>query len=379
YIHVPFCEHKCIYCDFYSIAPNGNGKADFEGLIPEFLAALKTEITLRGRDPRFASRYDTVFFGGGTPSLLDPSNIAEILALFSETFSLDPQVEVTLETNPGTVDLRKLAGFREAGVNRVSIGIQSFHEDDLKFLTRIHSADQARDCVRNAYGAGINNVSLDLIFSLPGQTPDRWCANLEEAMKLGPTHISCYSLTVEPNTPLSRMVAQKQVTPLPRDEDAELYAFTTEFLERHGYEQYEVSNFCRPGHQSRHNKKYWDHSNYLGFGPSAHSFWNGTRWWNLSNVSGYAQRLRAEVLPTAGEEILTAEQRWEEEVFLGLRSSGIDLVRIRERYDGDVPERVGTMIEGLVKDRLATTADGHFRLTSKGYALCDEICCAFIE
>jgi len=379
YLHIPFCEHKCIYCDFYSVAPNGGGTADYESLISRFLPALEKEIEIRGSDPRFQVPYETVFFGGGTPSLLEPSTIGRILGLLASRFSLVNGAEITLETNPGTVDRAKLEEFRTAGVNRLSVGIQSFHEDDLAFLTRIHSAEQAMECVRNAYAAGFENVSLDLIFALPGQTMERWRSNLQAAMKLQPTHISCYSLIVEENTPLHRMVASKQVTPLAPERDAELYEFTIGFLESQGYEQYEVSNFCKPGFRSKHNSRYWDHGNYLGFGPSAHSFWNGTRWWNLSNIMKYAQLIEQGTVPVGGKETLTSDQQKEEEVFLGLRSSGIDFGRFKKRYGSDLEQDYREVINRLLESRLATSDGKTLRLTSRGYALCDEICTEFMK
>ncbi|HEY6953348.1 MAG TPA: coproporphyrinogen-III oxidase family protein, partial [Bacteroidota bacterium] len=183
YLHIPFCEHKCIYCDFYSIAPKET-EENYGNLVQRFLKALDQEIELRGQDPKFQSTYETIFFGGGTPSLLSPADIGEILGHLARRFSITENAEVTLETNPGTVDLDKLRDFKSAGVNRISFGIQSFHEKDLQFLTRIHNAEQARENVRNAFKAGFNNVSFDLIFALPGQTPDLWQSNLSQALDL---------------------------------------------------------------------------------------------------------------------------------------------------------------------------------------------------
>lgn len=378
YLHIPFCEHKCIYCDFYSVAPNGS-REGYDALINRFLRSLKKEIRLRAEESQFQTTYETIFFGGGTPSLLEPSHIAEILDLLAGRFTVDGGAEITLETNPGTVDREKLTAFRAAGINRISIGIQSFHDDELKFLSRIHSAEQAGSCVRNAYNAGIKNVSFDLIFALPSQTLQRWKSNLEQAMELFPTHLSTYSLIVEPHTPLHRLVATKQVTPMSPEVDAAMYEFTMEFMARHGYEQYEVSNFARPGYKSRHNSNYWNHSNYLGFGPSAHSFWNGRRWWNVANVVEYAARLERNVLPVAGDERLTLNQLREEEIFLGLRSEGIDVAGFRKRYNSDLLDERRQAVEHLVRDRLAVLDGNRLRLTSKGYLLCDEICFSLIS
>lgn len=373
YLHIPFCEHKCIYCDFYSLAPS-TGRQEYDALVRRFLVALETELSLRAADPAFAVPFETVFFGGGTPSLLGAGDIRGILEQIRAGFPLSPGAEITLEANPGTVDRAALEAIRSAGVNRLSIGIQSFHQDDLAFLTRIHSADQARACVRNAFRAGFDNVSLDLIFSLPGQTPERWRWNLEEAVKLHPTHISCYSLIVEPRTPLDGMVRRGAVRLLHPDVDAELYELTIRFLAEHGYEQYEISNFALPGFRSRHNSNYWNHANYLGFGPSAHSFWNGRRWWNGANMNTYTARLEARTFPVDGEEILSEEQLFEERVFLGLRSEGIDTEEIGNRFRRNLVPEKSPVVGDLVARNLATFDGRMLRLTPGGYAVCDEIC-----
>jgi oxygen-independent coproporphyrinogen-3 oxidase len=377
YIHIPFCEHKCIYCDFYSIAPT-ESRAGYDALIERFVSALKREVEMRAEQAEFRTSYETVFFGGGTPSLLPPSTIDEILTLLSRRFTIRPDAEITLETNPGTVNLETLRSFRAAGVNRISMGIQSFHDDDLRFLSRIHSSAQAKQCVRDAFKAGFDNVSFDLIFALPSQTRERWLSNLEQALALEPTHISSYSLIVEHNTPLHRMVQAKQVNLLSPDADAELYELTIETLTDGGFEQYEISNFAKPGFKSRHNSNYWNHRNYLGFGPSAHSFWTGRRWWNIANVVGYAERLEHGKDPDVGAEQLTLEQLREEEIFLGLRSEGVDVAGFRRRYDVDFISANRTVAEGLLGGGLAVFDSGRFRLTRKGYPLCDEICSAFV-
>ncbi|MEP0822588.1 MAG: radical SAM family heme chaperone HemW [Ignavibacterium sp.] len=373
YLHIPFCEHKCIYCDFYSIAPGDSAARDYATLIREFLVSLEKEIDLRSADRTLQSRFETVFFGGGTPSLLSPSDLQEILSLLRSSFTIDPDAEITVETNPGTVDAGKLEAFRAAGINRLSIGIQSFHEDDLRFLTRIHSSQQAKECVRAARDAGFENVSVDLMFSLPGQSRERWMQNLEQAIALGPQHLSCYSLIVEPGTPLQRMVETKQIATLPPEVDADLYATTIEMLMSNGFTQYEVSNFARPGFHSRHNLNYWNRGNYLGFGPSAHSHWNGVRWWNVSNLNSYTQRIAQGQLPVAGEERLSRDQAVEEEIFLGLRSTGIDIAGFRQRHDIDLFERYGEVIEDLLRSGLAVFEHHVLRLTPTGYSLCDEI------
>ncbi len=383
YLHIPFCEHKCIYCDFYSITPNDR-PAEGRAFVKRFLAALDREIDLRASEEHFAQRIETIFFGGGTPSLLQPKEIASVLEKLRRCFHIDPKAEITLETNPGTVESAKLGDFRSVGINRLSIGIQSFHDDDLRFLSRIHTAEEAKACVNNAFAVGFENVSLDLIFALPSQSADRWKANLQQAVALNPTHLSCYSLIVEHNTPLARMVQAKQVMPLSVEEDAALYELTMEFLSSRGFEQYEVSNFAKPGFKSRHNSNYWNHVDYLGFGPSAHSFWrereapfSARRWWNIANVIGYAERLERDRLPQAGEERLTREQLREEEIFLGLRSEGLDVAGFRKKYRRDILQEYGTYVAELIRQNFAILEGDRLRLTSKGYLLCDEICLAF--
>jgi oxygen-independent coproporphyrinogen-3 oxidase len=376
YLHIPFCEHKCIYCDFYSIAPVETEQS-YDALVKRFLTALRQEIKLRGQDSTFQTTYETVFFGGGTPSLLSPSVIGGILNQLASRFSVGDNAEITLETNPGTVTLEKLRDFRSVGVNRISFGIQSFHENDLKFLTRIHTVEQAKENVRNAFTAGFDNVSFDLIFALPGQTREAWDSNLIKAMELSPAHISCYSLIVEPNTPLHRMVEAKQVTPLSAEVDAAMYERTIDALSEAGFVQYEISNFARPEFKCRHNSNYWNHVPYLSFGPSAHSFWNGKRWWNLSNVVGYSDSLAKGVLPVAGEEVLTQQQWFDETIYLGLRSEGVHLPAFKQRFNRDLLEEFKTLVDGLLNDRLANIENNRLRLTSKGYLLCDEICHSF--
>lgn len=376
YLHIPFCEHKCIYCDFYSIAPKET-EENYENLVRRFLTALDREIELRAADKTFQSTYETIFFGGGTPSLLSPAAVGTILDRVHRSFSVCDNAEITLETNPGTVDIQKLRAFRSAGVNRMSFGIQSFHEKDLQFLTRIHNSDQAKENVRNAFKAGFDNVSFDLIFALPGQTLERWNSNLAQALELTPTHISCYSLIVEPNTPLYRMVEAKQVTPLVADEDAEMYERTMSVLADAGFEQYEISNFAKPGFKCRHNLTYWTHGNYLSFGPSAHSFWNGRRWWNVSNVVGYSDALAKGLLPVAGEEQLSSEEWFDETIYLGLRSEGIHLSSFERRFHKDLLKEFKTTIDNLLTDNFARIEENRLRLTSKGYLLCDEICRSF--
>ena len=277
YIHVPFCERKCVYCDFYSIEDHSSFDA--------FVDAVVAEIGSFAEEAR-GTRFGTIFFGGGTPSLLAPNQLAKILDELRKGYSIENDAEVTLEANPGTISAESLSAYRSLGINRLSIGVQSFHNDELKFLGRIHNADEARRSVSDARRAGFSNISIDLILALPGQTIDKLEISLAEAVALDPKHISAYTLIVEKGTPLYRLVQSRQVAPLPSEAEAELYAFSMDYLIDRGFEHYEVSNYARPGFRSRHNSGYWDHSPYLGFGPSAHSFWKGKRMGHGHRVGG---------------------------------------------------------------------------------------------
>ncbi len=373
YLHIPFCEHKCIYCDFYSLAPTEE-RMDGDAMMASFVEALRREIVLRSGSGTSALVWDTIFFGGGTPSLMRPEQLAAILSDLRHSYRIDPAAEVTMEANPGTVSEERLEAFRRSGVNRISFGVQSFHEDELRFLTRIHSADAAEASIRAARRAGFEDLNIDLMFSLPGQTLERWTSTLDRALSLEPTHLSCYSLIVEPNTPLLRMVESKQVALLDPSTDASLYEYTMDRLHREGFEQYEISNFARPGRRSKHNDNYWNHGPYIGFGPSAHSFQSPVRTWNIANLSTYLSRLSLGQLPTAGEERLGQEQLMTESVFLGLRSDGLDLERFEREYGRRLLEERRSLIDDLVEGNLATIQDSMLRLTPKGYVVCDEVC-----
>lgn len=364
YIHIPFCEHKCIYCDFYSIE-SLDAKNDF-------LRALRSEIDLYASSFQ-DEHFTTIFFGGGTPSLLSPKQIADIIRHLGETFTVEPDAEITLETNPGTVDRKKLEEFRKTGVNRISFGVQSFFDDDLKFLTRIHSADQARQAVRFARDAGFGNINVDLIFALPNQTISRWEQNLHSALELEPQHISAYSLIVERGTPLFRMVDAKIVSPQPVETEAAMYEMTMKHLHDVGFEHYEVSNYAKAGFRSRHNCKYWDHSHYVGFGPSAHSFVSGKRWWNVSNIRTYCDNLEQNRSPVSGSELLSPAELYDEAIMLGLRSDGIDLHRLHAEHGVDLLSRHGPFIDQLLAEQLVVVEPNVLRLTDKGFLLCDEI------
>jgi oxygen-independent coproporphyrinogen-3 oxidase len=366
YVHIPFCETKCIYCDFYSV--------DTVRQYDDFLSALHMEISMRADAIPDDMVFHSIFFGGGTPSLLTELQMGGVLDALRARFRFEESAEISVECNPGTVDTAKLRGYRAAGVNRLSFGVQSFHADDLQFLSRIHSAQEAEAAIHAAHEVGISNVNLDLMFSLPGQTPDRWLYNLERARMLGTTHLSCYSLTVEQGTPLARMVQNGMVGMPLEESDAALFELTMDTLERWGFHQYEVSNYAKDGYACRHNLTYWRHEDYLGFGPSAHSTWQKRRWWNVSNLQKYLDAVHSGRLPEAGGELLDLPTLRFEYIYLRLRSEGIDLEEFMRLFGTDLHTDNRAFIDRCIADSKLQIADGRLQLTRSGVVVCDEIC-----
>jgi oxygen-independent coproporphyrinogen III oxidase len=365
YIHIPFCDHKCIYCDFYSIITTDN--------IFPFRKALKNEIDYYAGLYSNGNIFISVYFGGGTPSLMEPLYIEDILNKLDKNFSISSNAEITLETNPGTVDKNKLRDFLSIGVNRLSVGIQSFHEDELKFLTRIHDKKTAIETVNKAAETGFENISVDLIFNLPKQTKEKWIYNLEEAVSLPVKHISAYSLILERGTILNKMVLDGKVEIQDDDYDADLYDLTIDFLERNQFKQYEVSNFAKEGFECIHNRAYWEYRDYLGLGPSAHSFINGMRWWNYSSLRRYISEVENNGHAVSGYEKVNSKQMFEEYIMLALRSKGINLPDFYSRFGSDALKNKSGYLESLQQNNILTITNKDISLTKKGYALCDEI------
>jgi oxygen-independent coproporphyrinogen-3 oxidase len=365
YIHIPFCEHKCIYCDFYSIIT-------FENQI-EFIKCLKSEIDFYSQNYFNDARFSTIFFGGGTPSILEPNQINEILNHLFKKFNFSGEIEITLETNPGTVDENKLKLFKHTGINRLSIGIQSFDEDDLKFLTRIHDKKTAIKTVETACSAGFENLNIDLIFNLPNQTKEKWRKNLEIAVGLPIKHISAYSLILERGTILNKMVLDGKVKIQDEDYDADLYEFTIDFLTSHCFNQYEVSNFAKDGFECQHNLAYWNHKNYLGLGPSAHSFFENKRWWNYSSLKRYLTEVQANGHAQMSCEILSEIELQNEYIMLALRSKGLNLQELTEKFGDDWLNQSHSKINQYIESGFMIKKNNQLMLTSSGYAVCDEI------
>jgi oxygen-independent coproporphyrinogen-3 oxidase len=308
---------------------------------------------------------------------MEPPYLKEITDHIKKNFNVAEDAEITMETNPGTVDNIKLRAFRETGINRISIGIQSFDDAELKFLTRIHNSQTAQRTVHLAHENGFDNISIDLIFNLPGQTKEKWQHNLETAITLPIKHISAYSLILENGTILNTMVLDGKVKMQNDDYDADLYEFTIDFLTQHGFAQYEVSNFARDRMECIHNNAYWRYKDYLSFGTSAHSFMDGKRWWNYSPLTFYNSAIEKTGNAIVGEEILTANEMLEEYIMLAFRSKGLDVDDLKIRFGNSWLERNNTLLNQLFNENFLFRNNNIFSFTAKGYAVCDEILSKF--
>ncbi len=387
YLHIPFCHAKCHYCDF-------NSYAGMLGLREEYVAALRDEILLAGRRARLANgkprRCRTVFFGGGTPSLLTAGQIAELLAAIRDAFALDPDAEVTMEANPGALEYSQLDTVRAAGVNRLSMGAQSFDSALLRWMGRIHSPDEIETAFHAARAAGFTNVSLDFIFALPGQTQAVWLDTLERAIALGPDHLSLYNLIVEEGTPLFTWVQRGSVREVDEDTAADMYEAAQERLARAGYLQYEISNWARPGHACAHNLTYWRNLPWIGLGAGGASFYAGQRFTETRPIRAYIARVRdtlasekislegsEETLPAAAiasRETISRELEMAETAMLGLRlNEGVNLDVFAARYGMDFWEAFGERLAELRALELIEEAAGWVRLTPHGRMVGNEV------
>ena len=375
YIHVPFCSAICNYCNF------NRGLFD-AGLKEQYVGALVAEIQHAdgmGGDHLRDRGADTIYFGGGTPSLLSTDDITRVMAACAARFDLSADCEVTIEANPETVTGDRLAAFRAVGVNRISFGVQSFRDKELRRLSRTHSAECARTAVREARAAGFDNISLDLMMSLPDQGVDQWMESVDEALSLEPDHMSLYMLEVYPNAPLREEMLRAQWAQAPDDDVATMYDSAMDRLETAGYGQYEISNVARPKRRSRHNLKYWSDGEWLGLGCGAHSTVAGVRWKNVSATQAYIDRVW-EAAPLAVDvRRPSAEERLGEALFTGLRlSEGIDERAICRRYGVDVWERYGGELAPFVEARLLSRQENRLRLTRQGMLLAHEVLMVFV-
>jgi oxygen-independent coproporphyrinogen-3 oxidase len=364
YVHVPFCRGKCPYCGFHS-------STDLT-LVSPWLAALEAEAGLyQTAFPAF----DTLYLGGGTPSLLSLGDLERLLAFLRRLFAFAPGSEVTLEANPDDLTPDKLRGYRELGITRLSLGVQSLEDRELRFLGRRHTAAQAEWALNAALAAGFAAVAVDLIYGLPGQSLLTWESTLNRILAYRPQHLSCYQLTAEAGTALRVRLEQGELA-LPGEEDGLAYfLFASEFLGDQGYCQYEVSNFARGQENiSRHNRKYWQHVPYLGLGPAAHSFAGGRRWWNHADLTVYLQALARGETPVAGREVLTPEQLRMEALLLGFRTRfGVEVSLLLAAKNGQ------ENLERLTETGLVELSDGRAVPTREGLAVADRLPELFLE
>lgn len=368
YLHIPFCDTKCIYCDFYSIT-NHSRKA-------EFLESIKKEIISRSESLRDKS-FDSIFFGGGTPSLLSHSEFTEIFDTLFKHYNILDNTEITIECNPGTLDRAKLDEFKKLPINRLSFGVQSFIDEELTYLTRIHSAEEAIASVKSAQDTGFDNVNIDLIFAIPNQSLVSWQYNLNKAIELNTQHISAYSLIFEEGTALYTMRKNGKAKQADIELEQEMYEYTMEFLSCNGYMQYEISNYAKPGYECRHNLKYWTLEEYIAFGPSASSYIGDKRWTNVKNIGKYIGLVDSGKDAHDFIETIDKDTSITEHIFLGLRSRGIDYTEFEQRYNINFPEKYSSPIELLLKNGYAVTSNEKLTLTRKGYAVCDEIVASY--
>ncbi len=359
YLHIPFCKQACHYCNFHF-----STSLRYEN---EFVAALLKETELQ-RNYLEGEVVETIYFGGGTPSLLDPSSIKEILDKLRSVFSASGNAEITLEANPDDITTEKLSGWKEAGVNRLSIGIQSFFDEDLKWMNRAHNARQALEGLQMAM-ARFNNITIDLIYGLPLLTNEKWKQNVDRAIGLDIPHLSCYALTLEEKTPLYKMVRQHKREDIDPGVQAEQFLLLMEWMDKAGYEHYEISNFARPGFRSRHNSSYWHGEKYLGLGPSAHSFDRISRQWNISNNNIYIDSLKKGIIPCE-KEILTPAQKKNEYIMTSLRTTeGLDIGKLDEKDR----EKIMVLSKKFIDNGLMVSSENILKLTPEGKLHADGI------
>ena len=325
YIHIPFCKQACHYCNFH-FSTSLQYKNDF-------LAALLKEIQLQSANNYLQNQsIETIYLGGGTPSLLSNQEVKTIIDAIHQVFLVNPLAEITLEANPDDVSVEKLIGWKTSGVNRLSIGIQSLFDEDLQWMNRAHTSTEAKQVIQKARVAGFETFTVDLIYGTPGLSDDKWKKNLDWVLQQDISHLSCYALTVEEKTPLFKQISQHQKQDIDPEQQRRQFLFLMDYMQQAGFEHYEISNFAKPGHRSKHNSSYWHGTHYLGLGPSAHSFNGTSRQWNVANNQQYIQSLQQGLVPFEKEE-LTATQQLNEYIMTSLRlMEGCDLHFVQEKF-----------------------------------------------
>ena len=369
YIHIPFCKSKCAYCNFFSVV-TGKQRADF-------LDALKKEAVIR-KSYINNEEVKTVYFGGGTPSLLKPDEVQSVIDVLYKNFNISGNAEITLEANPDTVSMELLKDFNTVGINRLSVGIQSFHDDDLQYLSRKHDSKHALQVLDWANMTGFQEVTMDLIYGIPTLTEEKWARNLDIFFSKGISHLSAYALTIEPKTALGQRIGKGVAAPVDEDATIRHYEMLVERAEKEGFEHYEISNFAKPGHYSRHNCSYWTGEKYLGLGPSAHSFDGVSRQWNVANVMEYCKLIsdfqNSLEMNWFEKEILTSDDRYNEYVMTSLRTRrGCDIVEIREKFGEKYQKCFEENIAPYLNDGRLVKHGNNYILTENGMLFADGI------
>ena len=369
YIHIPFCKQACYYCNFHfstSLA-----------LKDEMLTALIREIQLSSadfiNDKNEKESIETIYFGGGTPSLLNIPEIKFLLNTIRKDFSISDDAEITLEANPDDISAEKIAAWKRTGINRLSIAIQSFIEDDLQWMNRAHNTSQALESIRLTTEAGFNNFSIDLIYGTPGLTDEEWKMNVEKVIALSVPHVAAYALTVEPKTALQKMITLKKKKDVDTDDQARQFKLLMSWMKEAGYEHYEISNFAKPGFRSRHNSSYWQGKKYLGIGPSAHSYNGSSRRWNVANNALYIQSLQNNIIPFEQEK-LNGTQRLNEYIMTSLRTmEGLNLKFVEKNFSMKERERIEDLASNYSQRKLMMRENENFVLTEEGKLFADGI------
>jgi len=364
YVHIPFCRQKCHYCNFFSLASRKNQ--------PQLIASLLQEMELQQAYPG-GEPLNTIYFGGGTPSLFSPEIIENLIQKANDIFGIEHHAEITLEANPDDINNNWLAGLGKTSVNRLSIGIQSFFDEDLVYLHRAHNADEATEAVKSAQDSGFHNLSIDLIYGIPTLNDERWIENINKALALEVPHISAYALTVEPGTALDLFIRKGKYQNVDDEKAARQFTILMERLAQNNFVHYEISNFCTEGSFSKHNTSYWSGEKYLGIGPSAHSYDGISRQWNVSNISEYIKSINLGIIP-AENESLTKIQKFNEYLMTSLRTVwGTDLEKIETVFGKEFHDYTLNEIQPSIVKELAFIADNKIRLTSAGKFFADRI------
>lgn len=364
YIHIPFCRQKCHYCNFYSVASEKNKEA--------FLGALFKEIELQKSYLR-DEMLETIYFGGGTPSVLSADEVNQLFNAIHSTFLIADEAEITFEANPDDLTNTYLSSLKKTPVNRFSIGVQSFNEEDLKYLNRVHSADQAYHSIKYAQDAGFENISIDLIYGIPTLTEANWIKNLETFFELGLPHLSAYALTVEPKTDLEVLIRKQKMKAVEEDKILEHFQILLDQIRQNSFTHYEISNFCKEPFYALHNTNYWFRKSYLGFGPSAHSFNGNSRQWNISNTEKYIFSINSGEIPKKIE-VLSTEEKYNEYVLTSLRTQwGTDSNYILKQFGIIYSNNFKRGIKKYLTNNQVFTEDHRYYLTDAGKLFADRI------